>query len=37
VLITCGGEFNNAARRCKQNIVVCAVPTQEAADRLETM
>jgi hypothetical protein len=37
VLITCGGEFNNATRRYKQNIVVYAVPTQEVADRLETM
>jgi sortase (surface protein transpeptidase) len=37
VLITCGGEFNSATRRYKQNIVVYAVPTQEIADRHEMM
>ncbi len=37
VLISCGGGVNNATRRYNQNIVVYAVPTQEVADRVETM
>jgi hypothetical protein len=29
VLIACGGDFNNAARRYRQNIVVYAGPVQD--------
>ena len=36
-LITCGGDYNRNTRRYEQNIVVYAMPTHEAADRLKTL
>jgi sortase (surface protein transpeptidase) len=36
-LITCGGEFDRATRRYKENIVVYAVPIVEATDTLPSV
>jgi hypothetical protein len=36
-LITCGGEFDRATRRYKENIVIYAVPIVEATDSLPSI